>query len=116
MFPSLVQSKYAAAKDIVFGGIRYVQEHASPSFRAWHQIPYFVYAMVGEYKVKERCISLMSDPYSNFSMFWEMGLTYLDTPVKQVFVIQLVLGVVLAMLNYFFARLQRYYIYCFFNM
>jgi hypothetical protein len=112
MFLPLIQIKYDMAKDIVFAGIRYVQDHARPFLHTWSPIPYFVHATVEEYKVKKRCIPIVSDPYRYFPMFWEKGLKYLDTPVKRVFTIHVVLAIVCLMLNYLFIRVQRYHVFC----
>ena len=116
MFPSLIQSKYVAAKDITVAGITYVQEHARPFFRAGFPNPYFIYTMIEEYKVKERCISFKSDAFSYISAFWEIALTFLDTPIKQVFAMNVVLAIVFLMLNYFFIKLQRYHVFRWFLM
>jgi hypothetical protein len=69
--------------------------------------------MLKEYKVKERCISFMSNPYS---YVWELALTYLDTAIKKVFAMHVLLAIVFVTLNLFFIKLHRYHVCCRFLM
>jgi hypothetical protein len=91
---SFFQDNYETAKISLVAGLAYAQEYTTPLITA-------AQAKITEYNVKEIFHSCTS-----VSHFGECVSTYLNTPVKQVLAIQIVLNalfVILILISKFFA-------------